>query len=155
MCWSRYSSDTTISHNLIPLGLHLAIIICKGCDWELNIRSHLSRVMGKSALRSLSMSYPKKDWLDLARFFGYDTNYMLCCLNKLYCIVGVIPKEGLAGPWLPILLLVWQRQKILRRVFPWHGSGHINMLRACLLDQVLAGNAQTCILVDLLNKVDS
>ena len=32
-------------------------------------------------------------------FFGYDTEYkiLLYCLHKLYLVVGVIPKEGLAG----------------------------------------------------------
>ncbi len=29
-----------------------------------------------------------------------------CCLQRLYSVVGVIPKEGLAGPRPPIRLLV-------------------------------------------------
>ena len=55
--------------------------------------------MGKCALRSLSLSYPKKDWRvgPCQSFFGYDTNYD---------VFGVIPKEGFTGPGPPILLLV-------------------------------------------------
>ena len=79
--------------------------------------AHVSCVTRKCALRSLS-SYPKKDWWGPARlsFFGYDTDYkiVLCCLHRLYSVVGVIPKEGLAGPM--------TTTKILRLIFSWHSS---------------------------------
>ena len=41
-------------------------------------------------------------------FFWYDTDYefIICSLHGLYFQVGVIPKEELAGPRLPILLLI-------------------------------------------------
>ena len=53
---------------------------------------------------------PKKDWQGPARqfFFYYDNDHkiLLSCLQRLYSVVSVIPKEGLAGPRPPILLLV-------------------------------------------------
>ncbi len=62
---------------------------------------NLSCVLRKCALRSLPLSYPKKDWRAWPRqsFFGYDTDYkiVLCCLHRLYSVVGVIPKEGYWG----------------------------------------------------------
>ncbi len=85
-------------------------------------KEHMSRVMGNGALRSVSLSYPKKDWWVGPRqsFFGYDTNYkfVLYCLNRLYSLVGVIPKDGLAGP-LPEQSFFWyDNDKDLKACFP-------------------------------------
>ncbi len=56
---------------------------------------------GKTCLKILSLLYPKKDWRvgSHQSFFGYDTDctYVHCCLHRLYSVVGVTPKEGLAG----------------------------------------------------------
>ena len=55
-------------------------------------------------LRSLSLSYQKKVLTDTCQyFFWYDTAYrfVICSLHRLYCIGGVILKEGLAEPWPP------------------------------------------------------
>ena len=84
----------------------------------------MSCVMGNHALRPLLLSYPKKDWWagPHQSCFWYDTDskIVLCCLHRLYSVVGVIPKEGLAGPrpsilllvrGPPIILLVRQRQR--------------------------------------------
>ena len=67
---------------------------------ELRERERESYVMGNGALRSLSLSYAKKDWWTGLRqcFFGYGTDYkiVLWYLHRLYTIVGVIPK-GMAA----------------------------------------------------------
>ena len=36
---------------------------------------------------------------------------VFCCLQRLYFIVGVVPKKGLLVPHSPIFILVWQRGK--------------------------------------------
>ena len=80
---------------------------------------HVSRVMGKCAFRSLSLSYQKKNWWAGPRqsFFGYDTDYKiaLSCFQGLYSVVGVIPKEGLAS-------FGMTPTKILRHIFLWRSS---------------------------------
>ncbi len=57
---------------------------------------NMSRAMRKHAFIFLS-PYPKKDWLAGSRqsFFAYDADYkiLLCCLHRLYSVVGTIPKE--------------------------------------------------------------
>ncbi len=62
---------------------------------------YFSRVTGKPKLRFLLLSYQKKNWRagPHQSFFWYDTNYrfIICSLHRLYFIVGVILKEGLAG----------------------------------------------------------
>ena len=65
---------------------------------------------GKTCLKIL-ISVIHKEGLPI--LFGYDTDYkiVLCRLHRLYFVVGVILKEGLAGPRPPILLLVWQWQR--------------------------------------------
>ncbi len=35
-----------------------------------------------------------------------DNRFVICFLHRLYCMISVVPKEGLVGPHLPILLLV-------------------------------------------------
>ncbi len=54
--------------------------------------------MGNRALRSLSVSYQKKQWWVGPRqsFFGYGTDYkfVLCCLHRLHSLVGVVPEAG-------------------------------------------------------------
>ncbi len=51
--------------------------------------------------------------------------------HRVYCIFGVMPKEGSVGPRLPFLLLVWQRQRYWKTHFcgtqlmsarPWRSS---------------------------------
>ncbi len=68
----------------------------------LNICVYMSRVTRKCTLRSLSLSYPRKDWRAGSRqfFFGYDTDYKIAlfCFQRLHSVVGVIPKEGFWGP---------------------------------------------------------
>ncbi len=70
---------------------------------------------GKTCLKIFVVAIPKESLTDraLQSFSGYDTDYkiVLCCFHRLYSVVGVIPKEGLAGPCPPILLLVSQRQR--------------------------------------------
>ncbi len=56
--------------------------------------TQLSCVTRKYALRSLSLSYPKKDWRvrPCQSFFGNDTDYKIvyCCLHRVYSAVSVI-----------------------------------------------------------------
>ena len=86
----------------------------------------LCSVMGKHALRSLLVSYPKKDWRagPCKSLFWYNTDYTivitirsLCCLRALYSVVSVIPKEGLEGPCPPILFW-YDNEKDLEARFP-------------------------------------
>ncbi len=62
---------------------------------------YMSCVMGNRALRSLSLSYPKEGLGagPCQSFFGHDIdhNIVLCCPRRLYSLVGVLPKEGLAN----------------------------------------------------------
>ncbi len=57
------------------------------CAWTLISwpSCKMSPVIGKRILRSLSLSYQKKDWR-AGSFFGYDTDYKIvfCCLQRLY-----------------------------------------------------------------------
>ncbi len=82
--------------------------------------------MRKCALRSLSLSYPKKDrWGAACRsFLGYDTDYkiLFCSLHRLNSVVDVIPKEGLAGPQPTNPSLGTTTTKFLRHIFWWHYS---------------------------------
>ncbi len=137
--------------------------------WKVIVK--MSSVMGKCALRSLLLSYQKKDWigrmalptlllvlhwlqniicecsrhmeekcfssqqtfLSLLRghnsYFRYQSIVSLVLLrgynsyHAYWVIVSVIPKEGLAGPHLPILLWVWQQQRS-RGIFS-HDTAHI------------------------------
>ncbi len=52
--------------------------------------------MKKQTLRSLLLSYQKKDW-----FFWYDTDYDIYSekIANYKSIVAFIPKEGLAPPY--------------------------------------------------------
>ena len=74
-----------------------------------DVVTFMSCVMRKCASRSLSLSYLKKDWQagPHQSFFGYDIDYKitLSCFQGLCSVVSVIPKEGLAGPRPPILLV--------------------------------------------------
>ncbi len=82
--------------------------------------------MSRENVRSWSFSYPTKDWRGVGgqSFFGYDTDYEieLCCLRRLYSVVGVIPTEGLAGPRRPILLLLCSNKDLKACFFSWHSS---------------------------------
>ena len=64
------------------------------------------RVPQKGVLRSLSLSYQKKDWR--VGFFWYDTDITRQSVKAAdyKSIVSVIPKEELVGPCLPILFRV-------------------------------------------------
>ncbi len=81
-------------------------------SWRSHIHHVMSSVMGNRALRPLSLTYPKKNWQAGPRkfFFGYNPDYdklysAAFTLHRLYPLAGVIPKEGLAGPRMPILLM--------------------------------------------------
>ncbi len=66
------------------------------------ILSYSTHVTRKQALKSLSMSYPKKDW----RAGDFDLCHGKMCQDLCCCI----PKEGLVGGARPILLLVWKHR---------------------------------------------
>ncbi len=61
----------------------------------------MSSVMEKCALLKMCVVIPKEG-------FVYDTDckIALCCLYRLYYVIGVIPREGLARPCLSVLLLI-------------------------------------------------
>ena len=54
----------------------------------------------------------------LQSFFWYNTDFkiVLCCLHRLYSVVGVIPKDGLAGPARQSFF--WYNDKYLKARFP-------------------------------------
>ena len=85
--------------------------------WKINKIFHKSLAAKMRLLRSLSLSYQKKDWQSGFRqsFFLYDTDYrfVICKIHRFHCKVGVIPKERLVEPCPPMLLLIgqWQRRK--------------------------------------------
>ena len=74
----KYTANHLAAAGITQDGLPFVHIIC--C------------VMRKSAFRSFLLSYQKKD---CPSFFGYDTDYkiLLCCLQRLYSVVSVIPKN--------------------------------------------------------------
>ncbi len=85
--------------------------------------------MGKCVLRSLSLSFQKKNWQvgPQQSFFWYDTYWKIKSVKaaEYNFVVGVIPKEGVAGPCPPILLWVWQR-KDLKAHFLVTRTAHIS-----------------------------
>ena len=60
--------------------------------------THMSCVTRKPTLRSLSLTYQRKDWRAglCQSFFWHDTNYNIvlvhCCRHRLYSVVYIIPK---------------------------------------------------------------
>ena len=127
----RMLGEISCSWQEVSPGLHL-LPPWEGSGWLVwpLVRSccDLSCVMENCALRSLSLSYPKKDWQagPSQSFFGYDTDYkfVLFCIQRnvrphpgnvinLTRIVGAPP----ANPSFGIITT-----KILRHVFSWHGS---------------------------------
>ncbi len=88
---------------------------------------YVRRVVGKSALRSLSLSYPKKDCRAGSRksFFGYSTDYkiVLFCTHIFtdYILWSLsYQRIGRAPPTNPSFGMT--TTKILRHVFPGQGS---------------------------------
>ena len=69
-------------------------------------------VMGKTRIKIFIVVISKEVLAGGTQpLYGYDDyKIVICYLHRLYSKVGVIPKERLARPHLPILLLVW-RQK--------------------------------------------
>ncbi len=72
----------------------------------------LSHVMGNHALRFFSCHTQRQigGWSPPIFLLVWHQRTILCCPHILYSVGSVIPKEGLARPRPPILLLVWQRQ---------------------------------------------
>ncbi len=80
-------------------------------DWQIwlsCVSNNMTHITRKQTLRSLSLSYPKKDGCARHRLFWI----WVFGLQRSYSLnVCVILKEGSARPRAPILLLVWQRQR--------------------------------------------
>ena len=103
----------SVYFSLILLVLHASFKLQLTCQCYGGPQHIMSCVMRKCALRSLWSSYSKKDWQvgSHQSFFGNQKpstavgstwsqtfpDYWLCCLRRLYFVVGVIPKEGLVG----------------------------------------------------------
>ena len=94
------------------------------------MQTELCAVKRRILIRSLSLSYQKKDW----QVVGHRRQ--ICNLQpsqvKLYSRCHI--KTKIDGPWLPILLLIWKKKiskDLKRHVFVAPDSDEINSCTSC------------------------
>ncbi len=110
----KHKSTTFSVNDCLPIPTYIIISfmheVCAAKNMSFRILVVLipmKRRIGGQGIANPSFSMTTtKVLIVLKDTYGGVARNIICSHHRLYCIVGVIPKEGLAGPCLQILLLL-------------------------------------------------